>query len=160
MLLWFISMESRTLCFFPLHGSFHAIKANGVQWINSASDAFICFCQTFSRDTHYKSFCLAHLFTHQAFEGGVLGLAYIGSPRTYSIGGICSPGEPTPHAFSSCRQINAHHVVLPIKSYTVSPLAVAWVVLAQYGSNMHQSIFLMAISCAYVLLLSHWALMH
>ncbi len=48
--------------------------------------------QVFSRDPRWRNFCLAHLFTHQPFEGGVLGLAYIGSPRTYSVGGICSPG--------------------------------------------------------------------
>ncbi|ELU11170.1 hypothetical protein CAPTEDRAFT_157290 [Capitella teleta] len=47
--------------------------------------------ETFSRDSRFKKFCLAHLFTHQAFEGGVLGLAYIGSSRTYSVGGVCSP---------------------------------------------------------------------
>lgn len=43
-----------------------------------------------------SKFCLAHLFTHQTFkskQSSVLGLAYIASPRSYAIGGICSPGE-------------------------------------------------------------------
>ncbi|KAI0243261.1 ADAM 17-like protease [Lamellibrachia satsuma] len=39
--------------------------------------------EVFSRDVRIKQFCLAHLFTYQAFEGGVLGLAYIGSARRY-----------------------------------------------------------------------------
>lgn len=43
-----------------------------------------------------SKYCLAHLFTHQTFKSkrsSVLGLAYIASPRSYAIGGICSPGE-------------------------------------------------------------------
>ncbi|XP_064598106.1 ADAM 17-like protease [Liolophura sinensis] len=47
--------------------------------------------EVFSRMPSYRGYCLAHLFTHQAFSGGVLGLAYIASPRTNSVGGICSP---------------------------------------------------------------------
>jgi len=35
---------------------------------------------------------LAHLFTDLKFEGGILGLAYVGSPRRNSVGGICTPG--------------------------------------------------------------------
>lgn len=27
------------------------------------------------------------------FEGGILGLAYVGSPRRNSVGGICTPGD-------------------------------------------------------------------
>ena len=34
---------------------------------------------------------MAHLFTYASFPSGVLGLAYIGSPRPFSVGGICSP---------------------------------------------------------------------
>ncbi|XP_025943597.1 disintegrin and metalloproteinase domain-containing protein 17 isoform X2 [Apteryx rowi] len=33
--------------------------------------------------------CLAHLFTYQDFDMGTLGLAYVGSPRPNSHGGIC-----------------------------------------------------------------------
>uniref|UniRef100_A0A7M4EHB0 ADAM metallopeptidase domain 17 n=1 Tax=Crocodylus porosus TaxID=8502 RepID=A0A7M4EHB0_CROPO len=33
--------------------------------------------------------CLAHLFTYQDFDMGTLGLAYVGSPRPASHGGIC-----------------------------------------------------------------------
>lgn len=47
--------------------------------------------ETFSRDRSFEAFCLAHLFTHTGFENGVLGLAYIGSPRSGALGGICSP---------------------------------------------------------------------
>ncbi|XP_064652280.1 ADAM 17-like protease isoform X2 [Lineus longissimus] len=46
--------------------------------------------KAFSKGEQYKTFCLHHLFTFYAFEGGVLGLAYIASPRRYSVGGICS----------------------------------------------------------------------
>ncbi|XP_068920917.1 disintegrin and metalloproteinase domain-containing protein 17 isoform X2 [Petaurus breviceps papuanus] len=33
--------------------------------------------------------CLAHLFTYQDFDMGTLGLAYVGSPRANSHGGVC-----------------------------------------------------------------------
>ncbi|KAK2166047.1 hypothetical protein LSH36_43g05043, partial [Paralvinella palmiformis] len=49
--------------------------------------------EVFSRNRKFLNFCLAHLFTHIPFSNGVLGLAYIGSPRTYSVGGVCSPGD-------------------------------------------------------------------
>ncbi|OQR76641.1 ADAM 17 protease-like [Tropilaelaps mercedesae] len=48
--------------------------------------------EVFSRSENHRWFCLAHLFTDQKFEGGILGLAYVGSPRKNSVGGICSPG--------------------------------------------------------------------
>ncbi|XP_071744332.1 LOW QUALITY PROTEIN: ADAM 17-like protease [Lepeophtheirus salmonis] len=47
--------------------------------------------EVFSRDDSHKHFCLAHLFTDIKFEGGILGLAYVGSPRRNSVGGICTP---------------------------------------------------------------------
>lgn len=47
--------------------------------------------EVFSQDSAFEGFCLAHLYTHTAFDNGVLGLAYIGSARSYSVGGICSP---------------------------------------------------------------------
>lgn len=46
--------------------------------------------ESFSRAGSHKSFCLSHLFTHRTFENGILGLAYVSSPRPYSYGGICS----------------------------------------------------------------------
>lgn len=48
--------------------------------------------EVFSREYSHKDFCLAHLFTDLKFEGGILGLAYVGSPRRNSVGGICTPG--------------------------------------------------------------------
>lgn len=47
--------------------------------------------ETFSRESKHSSFCLAHLFTDIKFEGGILGLAYVGSSRRNSVGGICTP---------------------------------------------------------------------
>ncbi|KAF7271546.1 ADAM 17-like protease Tace isoform X2 [Rhynchophorus ferrugineus] len=47
--------------------------------------------EVFSREFTHKDFCLAHLFTDLKFEGGILGLAYVGSPRRNSVGGICTP---------------------------------------------------------------------
>ncbi|KAM7309241.1 ADAM 17-like protease isoform X4 [Ixodes scapularis] len=41
--------------------------------------------EVFSRSLNHRWFCLAHLFTDQKFEGGILGLAYVGSPRRNSI---------------------------------------------------------------------------
>lgn len=49
--------------------------------------------KVFSREYSHKDFCLAHLFTDLKFEGGILGLAYVGSPRRNSVGGICTPGS-------------------------------------------------------------------
>lgn len=49
--------------------------------------------KVFSREYSHKDYCLAHLFTDIKFEGGILGLAYVGSPRRNSVGGICTPGE-------------------------------------------------------------------
>jgi len=53
----------------------------------------LCWWQVFSREYSHKDFCLAHLFTDLKFEGGILGLAYVGSPRRNSVGGICTPGD-------------------------------------------------------------------
>lgn len=47
--------------------------------------------EVFSREYSHKDFCLAHLFTDIRFDGGILGLAYVGSPRRNSVGGICTP---------------------------------------------------------------------
>lgn len=38
----------------------------------------------------WSSYCLAHLFTYQSFQNSVLGLAYVSSPLSYTLGGICS----------------------------------------------------------------------
>lgn len=54
---------------------------------------YILWWQVFSREYSHKDFCLAHLFTDLKFEGGILGLAYVGSPRRNSVGGICTPGD-------------------------------------------------------------------
>lgn len=54
--------------------------------------------QVFSREYSHKDFCLAHLFTDLKFEGGILGLAYVGSPRRNSVGGICTPGTLKNHS--------------------------------------------------------------
>lgn len=54
---------------------------------------FNLIMQVFSREYSHKDFCLAHLFTDLKFEGGILGLAYVGSPRRNSVGGICTPGK-------------------------------------------------------------------
>lgn len=44
----------------------------------------------FSREK-WSATCLAHLFTHQDFDRGVIGLAYVGSPLSEQVGGICTP---------------------------------------------------------------------
>lgn len=56
------------------------------------SNAHFHAAKVFSREYSHKDFCLAHLFTDLKFEGGILGLAYVGSPRRNSVGGICTPG--------------------------------------------------------------------
>lgn len=55
--------------------------------------------ESFSRNKHHKWYCLVHLFTHQRFESGVLGLAFVAHVRKFIPGGVCtSPvmkdGEP------------------------------------------------------------------
>lgn len=47
--------------------------------------------EVFSQEKSHKKYCLAHLFTDIRFDGGILGLAYVGSPRRTSVGGICTP---------------------------------------------------------------------
>eukprot|EP00112_Aurelia_sp_Birch-Aquarium-sp1_P006413 Seg1709.3 transcript_id=Seg1709.3/GoldUCD/mRNA.D3Y31 product="ADAM 17-like protease" protein_id=Seg1709.3/GoldUCD/D3Y31 len=45
--------------------------------------------RAFSRG-YWRDFCLAHLFTYQDFPNGVIGVAYVGSPKLIGLGGICS----------------------------------------------------------------------
>ncbi|XP_072042167.1 ADAM 17-like protease isoform X1 [Amphiura filiformis] len=45
--------------------------------------------EIYSKEDH-SAYCLAHLFTYQDFSNGVLGLAYIGTPRSNAVGGICT----------------------------------------------------------------------
>ncbi|XP_067686012.1 ADAM 17-like protease [Haliotis asinina] len=74
--------------------------------------------QVFGQDLSFKDYCLAHLFTHLSFVNNVLGLAYIASPKTSSVGGICSKvgsinGVQTSlnTAFSSTRNENGDVVL-------------------------------------------------
>lgn len=39
----------------------------------------------------WSDYCLAHLYTNWDFSAGVLGLAYVSSPISNKVGGICSP---------------------------------------------------------------------
>lgn len=43
----------------------------------------------FSR-SNWSGYCLAHLFTYQDFSNGIIGLAYVASPRIHEVGGICT----------------------------------------------------------------------
>jgi hypothetical protein len=64
--------------------------------VNNGAQCDVILIQTFSSHVDGTNFCLAHLFTHQSFwsrGSSILGLAYIASPRPYSIGGICTNGE-------------------------------------------------------------------
>lgn len=68
---------------------------------------FFVFCQNFflQKFTEVEGsdkFCLVHLFTYQAFAGGVLGLGYIASPRIGHAGGICGAGFWFTKFFSGC----------------------------------------------------------
>lgn len=44
----------------------------------------------FSRESEWKKYCLAHLFTYQDFKDGVIGLAYVGNRKRNAVGGICT----------------------------------------------------------------------
>ncbi|XP_074656602.1 ADAM 17-like protease [Tubulanus polymorphus] len=70
----------------------HQVPTAGYHY-NMAKDKWPTkeFLEAFSSmEGLYRNFCLAHMFTYQPFDGGVLGLAYIGSRRKYSVGGICT----------------------------------------------------------------------
>ena len=54
---------------------------------------FCCCCFKLFGEEDWSSYCLAHLFTFQSFENSVLGLAYVSSPLSYALGGICSAGS-------------------------------------------------------------------
>ncbi|CAI9736049.1 and metalloproteinase domain-containing 10-like isoform X1 [Octopus vulgaris] len=45
--------------------------------------------------TSHDDFCLAYIFTYRDFNGGTLGLAWVGSPNT-AAGGICERFQPFP----------------------------------------------------------------
>ncbi|KAJ7337748.1 Disintegrin and metalloproteinase domain-containing protein 17 [Desmophyllum pertusum] len=44
----------------------------------------------FSRNSEWQKYCLAHLFTYQDFDDGVIGLAYVGNPNRNAVGGVCT----------------------------------------------------------------------
>jgi disintegrin and metalloproteinase domain-containing protein 17 len=46
--------------------------------------------EAFSKDRTHKWYCLSHLFTHQKFESGVLGLAFVAHTRKLIPGGVCT----------------------------------------------------------------------
>lgn len=48
------------------------------------------FLQAFSKNEEWLQFCLAHLFTYQDFDDGVIGLAYVGNAKSNAVGGICT----------------------------------------------------------------------
>ena len=56
-----------------------------------SSQLILFYFQAFSNG-YWRDFCLAHLFTYQDFPNGVIGVAYVGSPRLIGLGGICSIG--------------------------------------------------------------------
>ncbi|XP_071810805.1 ADAM 17-like protease isoform X2 [Apostichopus japonicus] len=70
-------------------GHYNEFSPEGVAW--NVQDLL----EAYSKVDH-SAFCLAHLFTFQDFEKGVLGLAYIGTPRTNAVGGICTKKYPSP----------------------------------------------------------------
>ncbi|XP_019874693.1 ADAM 17-like protease isoform X2 [Aethina tumida] len=75
-----------------VHNEFTRIKSGEAHY-NMVRDKWDVrnLLEVFSREYTHKDFCLAHLFTDLKFEGGILGLAYVGSPRRNSVGGICTP---------------------------------------------------------------------
>ncbi|XP_068218775.1 ADAM 17-like protease [Palaemon carinicauda] len=75
-----------------VHQEWHLVQTNQVHYnMEKASWDVRNLLEVFSREYSHKDYCLAHLFTDIKFEGGILGLAYVGSPRRNSVGGICTP---------------------------------------------------------------------
>ena len=50
--------------------------------------------QAFSEEP-WDTVCLAHLFTYQAFNGGVLGLAWVAGEESDAVGGMCQGSKYT-----------------------------------------------------------------
>ncbi|GFO25101.1 disintegrin and metalloproteinase domain-containing protein [Plakobranchus ocellatus] len=61
----------------------------------------LALLQAFSAKSSYREYCAAHLFTHQSFEGNILGLAYISPATSGGVGGICSPAARVNGVLSS-----------------------------------------------------------
>ncbi|PSN49544.1 ADAM 17-like protease [Blattella germanica] len=80
--------------------------------------AYIASPKVFSREYSHKDFCLAHLFTDLKFEGGILGLAYVGSPRRNSVGGICTP---VADACKRCCRMNLNDTCFPVDPQDILP---------------------------------------
>ncbi|XP_064090415.1 ADAM 17-like protease isoform X1 [Macrobrachium nipponense] len=75
-----------------VHQEWNQVNTNHVHYnMEKASWDVRNLLEVFSREYSHKDYCLAHLFTDIKFEGGILGLAYVGSPRRNSVGGICTP---------------------------------------------------------------------
>ena len=56
----------------------------------------------FHSQADYSDFCLSYRFTARDFDGGVLGLAYIGKlPNSGSVGGICENVRPGPQTLNT-----------------------------------------------------------
>lgn len=56
----------------------------------------------FHSQADYSAFCLSYRFTARDFDGGVLGLAYIGKlPNSGAVGGICEDVRPGPQTLNT-----------------------------------------------------------
>ncbi|KAJ8320554.1 hypothetical protein KUTeg_002141 [Tegillarca granosa] len=69
--------------------------------------------KNFSREREFNSYCLAHLFTYQRFDRGVLGLAYISSSKKRTSGVHDVDGEKLSlnTGFSSCMNSEGQRVL-------------------------------------------------
>ncbi|KAJ8321091.1 hypothetical protein KUTeg_002678 [Tegillarca granosa] len=69
--------------------------------------------ENFSREREFNSYCLAHLFTYQRFDRGVLGLAYISSSKKRTSGVHDVDGEKLSlnTGFSSCMNSEGQRVL-------------------------------------------------
>eukprot|EP00049_Salpingoeca_infusionum_P014341 m.267996 g.267996 ORF g.267996 m.267996 type:complete len:710 (+) comp15649_c0_seq1:490-2619(+) len=67
---------------------------NAGQSFNQEGDKFLDHIKTdpnqSARGTRFDDYCLVHVFTNQEFDGGLLGLAWVGSAS--GIGGVCQDG--------------------------------------------------------------------
>ena len=60
------------------------------KYVDTGRASVSILLKNFAFEEWRPDYCLAHLFTNYDFSGGVLGLAYVGTPSDNRVGGVCT----------------------------------------------------------------------
>ncbi|XP_063694828.1 ADAM 17-like protease isoform X1 [Bolinopsis microptera] len=60
------------------------------KYVDNGRASVSILLKNFAFEEWRPDYCLAHLFTNYDFSGGVLGLAYVGTPSGNRVGGVCT----------------------------------------------------------------------